>query len=64
MVSCPSSSLLKNEENAPYKSCLTANRKCCATENVWGNALPQLGSRSSYVRDSRVNPLTAKAIFI
>ena len=31
--------VLKNEENALYKSCLTGNRRQCATEYVWGNAL-------------------------
>ena len=53
----PLTSLLKNAENALYKSCLTANRKFCATENMWGNKLPQLGISvwASYVVVSSIN---------
>ena len=56
MLWWPLSSLLKNEENTLYRSCLTANRKRCATENVRGNELPRLGISVcvSYVVVSRI----------
>ena len=31
------------EKRRKYKSYLTANRKRCATDNSWGNALSRLG---------------------
>ena len=52
MLSWPLSFLLKNEENVRYKSCLVANRKRCATENVWGHELARLviSSRVKWIR--------------